>query len=293
MDFFSTLPAPLPLMIMEAIEDLPSLHRLIQTSSSAATVFKRNPGTIMETILSYYPAELQRLLYLILNFRSGGNTTTRDQSQRARSVDRFLDGTFMRELQPNSADTNLPSTASFSIVATMSLVKDADHIQQLAHSFLEIHLARSARIEPYYQLDPFYHYHASYPKQPPVCRRYKPMDSGQPSWIEEQRVLRALWRLQLYFDLLTLGISSQLDDVTKFLSLLRQEGPHKLWERLAHWELRELACVYEYFLEMSNESMTTSHLFRFPDVDYNSVAIPAPRPRETKAIRSFGQAEMH
>ena len=35
----------------------------------------------------------------------------------------------------------------------------------------------------------------------PHMQRYQPQDSGPPTWAEEQRVYRALWRLQLFFDL--------------------------------------------------------------------------------------------
>ncbi|KAF6228750.1 hypothetical protein HO173_011597 [Letharia columbiana] len=73
-------------------------------------------------------------------------------------------------------------------------------------------------------------------RRPPL----RPLKCGHPSWIEEQRVYRALWRLQFYFDLVTitrpsLAIPNQVWD------LLKNEGPHRVWGGFkCLWELDEM-----------------------------------------------------
>jgi len=46
---------------------------------------------------------------------------------------------------------------------------------------------------------------------------YEAQDVGPPSWVEEYRVYRALWHLQLYSDLLDAGDSLNWSDLEKIV----------------------------------------------------------------------------
>jgi len=69
-DPFATLPAPLPLIIMEAIEDLPTVHNLLLASPAASYYFEQYYVEVTEAILSNYEPELQQLLRAMIFCRS-------------------------------------------------------------------------------------------------------------------------------------------------------------------------------------------------------------------------------
>jgi len=69
-DPFATLPAPLPLIILEAIEDLPTVHNLLLASPAASYYFEQYYVEVTEAILSNYEPELQQLLRTMILFRS-------------------------------------------------------------------------------------------------------------------------------------------------------------------------------------------------------------------------------
>ncbi|CZR60118.1 uncharacterized protein PAC_10013 [Phialocephala subalpina] len=49
------------------------------------------------------------------------------------------------------------------------------------------------------------------PQKRPLGRRYQPQNSDPPSWAEQHRINRALWRLQVFFDLKTAAQRSRLE----------------------------------------------------------------------------------
>ena len=199
-DLLSTLPAPLPLMILEGIEDLPSPYHLIQAWPTAAVIFERNYPRLIRSLLSYYPWELQKLLYLRLNLKTEGSRIIESLTNFV-CRRRYMNGNLPRGL------SNVK--ASFSFSAAMNLLVVAHHIQESAHAFLETHLSRIASVNSSYQLDPTYYDRPSYSERLPRSRPFDPANADPPSWIEEQRVLLSLWRLQLFADFFPVNTPSQ------------------------------------------------------------------------------------
>ena len=72
-DPLATLPAPLPLIIMEAIEDLPTVHNLLFASPAASYYFEQYYVEVTEAILSNYAPELQLLLRAMILCRSNAS----------------------------------------------------------------------------------------------------------------------------------------------------------------------------------------------------------------------------
>ena len=67
---FSTLPLPLPLFIFNRLEDLGTLHYLLQASPAASAIFAEHYCEIVESILSNFVPLLQRLLRAVVYTRS-------------------------------------------------------------------------------------------------------------------------------------------------------------------------------------------------------------------------------
>lgn len=91
-DAFSTLPAPLPLMIAEEIEALPTLHHLLQASPTINAVLEHDHARIMEAILARYPAQLQQLLRLMLKLRRDDGIAEKMQTSSSIEFYHFVEG---------------------------------------------------------------------------------------------------------------------------------------------------------------------------------------------------------
>ena len=281
-DPFSALPMPLPLMIFDAIEDFYTLSNLLQSSPAANVIFEGFYGHIAEAALSNLTPQLQRLLRTIVHIRSdhlniGGKLTSSE------ALDSFLSA---RVLNDVAGDEPL-SNATVSLAAVRSLTKSANRVQQSASSFFEELLDRVNSIKPPYLPDNSYDFNDfrvslseknNRVKLPEGCR-YNPIECGAASWIEEQRVCRALWRLQLYFDLVTI-VRPRPGATSLAWNLLNSLGPHRVWGKLKRrWELGEIDCVYDFLCECVGATRMPpahrSHLIELPTT--NPKVLMAPR----------------
>jgi len=96
-DPLATLPAPLPLIIMEAIEDLPTVHNLLFASPAASYYFEQYYVEVTEAILSNYEPELQQLLRAMIFCRS--NATGRsDELASPKILRNFLMSYLLRRM---------------------------------------------------------------------------------------------------------------------------------------------------------------------------------------------------
>lgn len=267
-------------MIFEAIEDLSTLNYLLQSSPAANVNFESYYCEIIEVILTNCIPQLQQLLRTIVLIRSN-HLSIGDKIDSPEALAKFLDD---RAINKNAGATPL-FKATVSLSAVRSLIRSASHVQQLSTSLFEELLDRTNSIKPSYLFN-------DSPEtekrrillnediQPPDCPEgcpYKPLKCGNPSWIEEQRVYRALWRLQLYFDLVTitqpsLGITSPECD------LLKNEGPRRIWGGLRSSQLHEMDCVYDFLCELSDAISTSSarppHLPKLPTTETKLVTVP-------------------
>ena len=269
-----TLPAPLPLMIVEGIEDLPTLHHFIQAWSTAAVIFERNYIRYVRSILSYYPWELQKMLYFILYLKTEGSMDIRSLTNYA-SRRRFMNENLPRD--PSDVK------ASFSLSAAWSLLFTAHHIQESAHAYLETHLGRIASIKPSCPLHPTYYSSSCCPERPHNSRPHDPIHAGPPSWIEEQRILLSLWRLQLYADFSPLSTPSQ--------SAYRALELNGFWAKLDSWQMEEINDVDKYVLENTDGFKGVWNFSKLRLDDHRPVAYPVPCPRGDIELHSRGQAD--
>ncbi|KAL9068107.1 MAG: hypothetical protein Q9161_006460 [Pseudevernia consocians] len=294
-DPFSTLPSPLPLIVLESIEDLSTLHHLLQASPDASFIFRKYYCAITEAIFSNFVPKLQELLRTIVAIRSG--LCTSDVFNSPKALGNFLEPRILKSSFDSkpffSASAKPLRNTSASLAAVRSLAKSANHVHSLSRSFFEVHLERINNIKPSYLLDQSYHYSRKSKLHPPEGRRYEPVKCGNPSWIEEQRVYRALWRLVLYFDLVSISKPSQ-GDINEVWELLRSEGPHGAWSRLPRWELLEMDCVYEFLVESSSvkssSSDHSSHLSQLPASELKSITVPQPTPIQNDTLRKWHQS---
>lgn len=291
-DPFSTLPAPLPLMILEGIEDLSTLNYLLNSSPAANFIFERYYCEISEAVLSNFVPQLQQLLRTILLTRSN-RLSIREEIDSPQHLEDFL-----QTYALNNSNVTKPLTnATVSLSAVRSLIKSASGVQQASASFFKTFLDRVNSIKPSYVLEKPYNEWRNNGVTPMEGCPYEPLKCDNPSWIEEQRVYRALWRLQLYFDLVTItrpgtGNASQVWD------LLKSEGPYHVWSVLENLhELDEINCVYEFLCEFSDAKTKAftqpPHLTKVPTFEPNLVALPKSTPYGDLESSRWDQTPSH
>lgn len=149
-------------------------------------------------------------------------------------------------------------------------------------------MARVKGIRPYRIANEQYRYR-DYPRELPKRHLYQPLHCGPASWIEEQRVLRALWRLQLYFCLVSIVEDGGGTDGIARNAFLT-ERPHNVWEGEAAWQINELDCVYEFLVE---KGTSTAPLSKLPSVASRLETAPQRPPAHTEAHYRWAQTHMY
>lgn len=273
----------LSLMLLKAIEDLSTLQYLLEASPSAAAIFEQHYCEVTEALLDRLPLHFQRLLRTIVAIQSN-RLVIKDfvNSFEAPSQCRVFDivGTIRA--------TRLLTNITHSFAAVRSLVSSAGQVQRLSQCFFDTFLARLNGIRPYRIADDRYHYR-DYPGELPERLPYQPLHCGPASWVEEQRVLRALWRLQLYFCLVSIvEDGGGTDGIARNACLI--EGLHNVWKDEAAWQIDELDCVYEFLVEMET---STAPLSSLPSVASRLVTAPQRPPEHTEAHCRWEQTPMY
>lgn len=290
-DPFSTLPAPLPLMIFKTMEDLSTLNYMLRASPAANVIFRKHYCEVTEAVLSNFVPELQLQLRTIALIRSD-RLSIRNTLDSPEALDNFL----LACVQDRKASTKPLSNSMISLSAVRSVVGSASQVQQVSALFFQQFLGRVNSIKPSCLLDQSYSYYSSYPKELPEGRPYEPIKCDHPSWIEEQRVCRALWRLELYFDLVTIT-KSDLGNTNQVGDLLKNKGPHRVWLGLMTWETDEMDCVYEFLHDVSEATTASSaqppHLSKLPLLEHKSVTAQKSIPHHDVLVYNWCQSTIH
>ncbi len=267
---------PLPLMILEAIEfeDLLTLSYLFEACPSAAIVFRQaRYCEITETVLDRLPLQFQRLLRTIVAIQSN-RMIIKDLVNSSEDLSQCRVFNIVRTIEA----TRLLTKTMHSFAAVCSLISAAGQVQRLSQRFFDTYLPRVNGIRPYRIADDRYRYRDS-PKEPPERHPYQPLPCGPASWVEEQRVIRALWRLQLYFCLVSLiEDGGGTDGIARNACSI--EGLHNVWKDAAAWQIDELDCVYDFLVEME---ILKAPLSKLPSVASRHVTAPQRPPEHTDA----------
>ena len=138
-DPFTTLPAPLPLMIIEEIEDLPTLHHLLQASPTVSGIFSRSYARIIEGIVSRYSPWVQGPISVVLKLHDRDRESLLRHTRSEENLDSFPKEHLPCKSLPPQSMAKRPS----SLRSARSLLRTAITIQKLAGHFLETHLRRT------------------------------------------------------------------------------------------------------------------------------------------------------
>ena len=283
-DPFGKLPMPFPLIILKEIEHLSTLHYLLQASHAAAAVFREHYYEITETIVNRSTPCLRKLLRATAVLRTNRSDIKR---RLEHSVDPHVSRDYRILGNALALATQQLSDATCSFEGVRRLIDLASRVQQITHLFLNEHLERVNSIRPCQLLDSNYTYSNDdvNRKHTPKFRSYEPAKCGPPSWIEEQRVHRALWRLEIHFCIV--DICEQ--EITR--SAFLKGSPPVVWlGQASSWELDELDCVYSFLREVNT---TTIPLSKLPSLPQHAITAPQSRPGREAIFRHWHQTPMY
>ena len=202
MDFFSRLPAPLPLHIIQHLDKFEDLDALIRASPDAYCTVRSNGYIILDSVASTaLTPELHNVLHSIARIRSQPvpRSLTTLESFRQTYAENCEDderrpGPFPRDAEPH---------------VYMSLVRSAANVRRLTALVLAELLHRTSKLRVKHAVHRNIDLAAGdMPQVPgadgsPIGEEVPAPHKRHPSWIECYRVQRAIWLLQLALDVRT------------------------------------------------------------------------------------------
>ena len=217
-DHFQRLPPEIVLPIVKQLPDLDSLKNLLRASPTAYRLFDTYGYEIFERVLSSgaihgYTCGLIRVAVLLrlaslpdhARHLDGFRSLVRHESTSHRYYNSPAQTVPVWPHPPLRLSPDTPATTLRGILATYR------KIVCLVISCLRFYMGRFKPLRPLHLLDDNFIFESFYKRKKHIdraaCEQDPPgklvsvHDIGPPTWVEEQRLLRAFWRVQLFRDL--------------------------------------------------------------------------------------------
>lgn len=197
-DPFSKLPAEIASVILKAVPDLPSLCSLTRASRRMSLLSKECYIEVVEAVLALnYPPGLQSLIRMLIEVRSNPSVVA-EKLDSVKALDDYLQDHINYSIGSHPLDE---LSSQFS--AVQAGLNSACHMQRLNMLFFKMHLTRIDNIDTSHHLD-LSSRHLALPDSHTEKLSDGLVKCGPPSWTEEHRVNRALWRLLTVHELINL-----------------------------------------------------------------------------------------
>lgn len=203
---FNRLPVEILLKIAICVSELPSLFALDTASTRFALMFNEYGSQILESVMStpgqeQPPRHVCEIIRLVVHVRT---MCLPSEPQQPLLLLDALVGQHFKDSSDSAACNPIPSRTPPSVLR--GILATATKITRLTSLCLAEHMRRCLALRPSHPIDRTtpqpYQFSGA---QPEYFSRpgfsYTPHSSGQPSWLEMQRALRAFWSVQLYLDL--------------------------------------------------------------------------------------------
>ncbi|KAK9419931.1 putative F-box domain-containing protein [Seiridium unicorne] len=245
-DSLHQLPNEILLDIIKLSPDFSSLWSIINTSPRLAALFGSHALEITETVLvRTVPIPTQTLLRAVLHLRFS---------------------TFNVSL---THAISLPTTLAFSSPVSVdeakvfNFVRSAHKIHVLAHKCIDFYIQRCMTMNFARLANSTFSYHSTDPPLQPRLKRpegipYQPDNTGPPLWVEEQRVILNLWRLEYHAELKNTLSSGLMEWPAEDLKALEDSRPPDFFN-LKSWHREEVLTVSEYIETLSGQKNDHPH----------------------------------
>lgn len=281
MDPFIALPWLALEQILLFLPDLTSLYSLRNASPAVATVLYDDEvlSPIFENILvrsrssTAVSLQTRALIRLVVRIRWAEESGSSKANTLPTSLDAFTDSLRSRNafgefVVPTLGAEKLPQSVPPHVVDGVLGVYT--RTRGLTHLCLRDMLDRCKTLQAEHLENPRFKHRprANFAdRQPrPPGQRYQPQDASPPSWAEEQRVARAMWRLVLFNEVRrAYSRSASLHWDEQDLHRLSDLSAEQFWHVLDPGEQAELATVLDWAAQRdisgTNKNLQTEFLF--------------------------------
>ena len=200
-DAFGRLPEELRIKIMKLSTDPFSLQSLAHASPAMGRVLDRYPLEIVEVVLeATVPLKTRRLMGAVLKARFSVFPVSMSEAQTVTKTDSTMATDEMRSSGLDRAAT-----------AVRSLLASAANVHAWSHTCLEHLIRKSMELRPstLIKTGAGYIYPEKFEKAE-SRKDYLPQDTGPPSWVEEQRMIKSFWQLEFFLQLQGAGHKGRL-----------------------------------------------------------------------------------
>lgn len=266
---FTLIPAEVLLQIAKLVPDLRSLHSLALAAPAVYRLWGHYGTEILLAVTSnhvFITPQLRDLIWLVALLRS----TEMPAWSLDTFIKRFVEPTMLYNKPPEPpCAMPVPKSCPFSVLGTASRIYD------LTQSCLGYSLEKLRNVQPRLRrlTRPNYFFftrpYGPYELMVPGWRRHAnstPCETpymGAAFWIEEKIVLRAFWRLQLFYDFKRAARKFQLtawphSDTDRIINLRLDELFPEFWPLLA--QHHEIISVCEYLQRFDENSSLPERL---------------------------------
>lgn len=217
-DAFGRLPEELRLEIIKLSPDPWSLQSLAHASPAMGKVLDRYPLEIVEVVLNVaVPEQSRRLICAVLKARFLHFPASLSEAQKVVRTDSTMVNEGMRS-------SGLGRAAAI----VRSLLDTAENVHVWSHACLQHMIRKSMELRPFTLIRNGTASTATTNSRigsvearigrinrgefenAESSKDYLPLDTGPPSWVEEQRMIKAFWRIQFFLELQAVGNKGRL-----------------------------------------------------------------------------------
>ncbi|KAJ4380975.1 hypothetical protein N0V86_003322 [Didymella sp. IMI 355093] len=200
-DAFGRLPEELRIKIIKLSPDPLSLRSLAHASPAMGRTLDRYPLEIVEMVLDVtVPVETRRLMGAVLKGRFSRFPASLSEAQKVTKTDSTAATDEMRSFRLDQA-----------AAAVRSLLATTENVLAWSHACLEHLIRKSMELRPSTLIKNGAGRTRQEEFENAESRKdYLPQDTGPPSWVEEQRMIKSFWRLQFFLEIQSAGNKGRL-----------------------------------------------------------------------------------
>ncbi|KAF2133907.1 hypothetical protein P153DRAFT_306555, partial [Dothidotthia symphoricarpi CBS 119687] len=200
-DAFSQLPEELRIKIIKLSPDPFSLRSLAHASPAMGRLLNRYSLEIAEVVLEVtVPLQTRRLMGAVLKARFSSFPVSLSEAQTVAKTDSTM-----------ATDEMRSSGLDRAAAAVRSLLTTAANVHAWSHTCLEHLIRKSMELRPSTLVKNGDGRTRREEFENAESRKdYLPQDTGPPSWVEEQRMIKSFWQLQFFLELQGAGHKGRL-----------------------------------------------------------------------------------
>ncbi|RAR00987.1 hypothetical protein DDE82_006878 [Stemphylium lycopersici] len=270
-DAFGRLPEELRIKIIKLSPNPWSLRNLVHASPAMGRVLDRYPLEIVEVILDVtVPMQTRRLIGATLKARFSRFPESLVEAQRVAKTDSTV-----------ATDEMRSSGLDRAAAAVRSLLATAENVHAWSYACLEHLIRKSMELRPSTLINSGSGRTSREQFENAESRKdYLPLYTGPPSWVEEQRMMRAFWRLQLFLELQSAGSKGRLGTwwSGQEVEVLSKSSPGSFYDE-HDFEREQTLTACEFFDAVTSGAIASvvavhDNAHRLPTIRWIEEAVP-------------------